>query len=151
MVARFTVLVLFSSQERDNEDEKRIPINQYKYWKMVSGYTSFVTMKRRKISIIQCFRPPPCLICWGHQTLYEGRVRWVRCVTHDVYLRLPISGSPVASIASVHTAPILHCQAAGSRPPRPGLCLAWPVSLSVVTNTTSSLAVLCHNNIIPIL
>ena len=95
--------------------------------------------------------PPPCLISWGHQTLYEGRVRWVRCVTHDVYLRLPISGSPVASIASVHTAPILHCQAAGSRPPRPGLCLAWPVSLSVVTNTTSSLAVLCHNNIIPIL
>ena len=29
LVARFTVLELFSSQERDNEDEKRIPINQY--------------------------------------------------------------------------------------------------------------------------
>ena len=59
LVARFTVLELFSSQERDNEDEKRIPINQYKYWKMVSGYTSFVTMKRRKISIQNMTPPMP--------------------------------------------------------------------------------------------
>ena len=71
-----------------------------------------------------------------------------------VWHMMCIWGSPSAHqwpVLAVYTLRPSSTASLLQAPGHPGLACAWPVSLSVVTNTTSSLAVLCHNNIIPIL
>ena len=126
------VLHSFSSQERDNEDEKRIPITDTTIGKWLV-VTPPLLYHERKISCnLQSYQEWP-----------EPRVRaeWGQvCDTGRVFR----GGSP----SPVNTV----CPSSSGQHPalRPGWCLGLP-SVTISSDMASSLAVLWHNNIIPVL